>query len=234
MSSDILKKQAAEYTIDNYIQSGMVLGLGVGSTVFFALQRLAEHLKSGRFKEIYGVPAGESTANLARELGIPLTSFAEHPVLDLTFDGADEVDPALNVIKGGGGALLREKIVAQSSRQVVIIVDEAKRSPVLGTTWAVPIEVIPFGWETQLAFLRGLGGEPVLRQKEGQSFTTDQGNMILDTRFGPIHDLTGLATQLSSRAGIVEHGLFLGLATALVVAGSQGIQQVNRNENRSQ
>lgn len=234
MSSDIFKQQAAEYTVDTYIQSGMTLGLGVGSTVFFALHRLAEHLKSGRLKDIRGIPAGESTAQLARELGIPLTSFAEYLTIDVTFDGADEVDPALNLIKGAGGALLREKIVAQASRQQIIMIDAVKRSPVLGTVWSVPIEVIPFGWETQLAFLRALGGEPILRQKEGQPFKTDQGNLILDTRFGPIHDLTRLATQLSSRAGIVEHGLFLGLATALVVAGPAGINVFNRNENRSQ
>ena len=155
----------------------------------------------------------------------------EHPVVDLTIDGADEVDPDLNLIKGGGGALLHEKIVAQASRREIIVVDQAKLSPALGTLWPVPVEVVPFGYRSQAAYLESLGAKITLRQSnDGAPFETDQGNLILDCRFGPIPDPARLAVRLNRRAGIVEHGLFLGLATGIIVAGEQGIRYVEKGE----
>ena len=227
MDKDQLKKQAADYAIDNYIQSGMVVGLGAGSTSLKGVQRLAERLACGDLKDIVGIPAAKVIAEEARRLNIPLSTLDEHPVIDLTFDGADEVDPHLNLIKGGGGALLREKIVAQASQQEIIIVDESKQVPVLGTHWAVPIEVIPFGLGSHKHFLESIGGQPQLRlDKDNQPYLTDQGNYILDTHFGEIHDPETLAMQLNNRAGIVEHGLFLGLATQLIVATAEGIRLI--------
>jgi ribose 5-phosphate isomerase A len=164
-------------------------------------------------------------------LGIPLTTLDEHPVVDLAIDGADEVDPDLNLIKGGGGALLREKIVAQASRREIIVVDETKLSPALGTYWPVPVEIVPFGWHVQAAYLESLGAKPVLRLNDnGTPFETDQGNLILDTHFGPIPDPAQLAARLDGRAGIVEHGLFLGLVTDVIVAGADDIRHLKRGE----
>ncbi len=149
--------------------------------------------------------------------------------LDLVIDGADEVDPALHVIKGGGGALLREKIVAQASRRVVIVADQSKLSPQLGTIWPVPVEVLPFGWRSQARFLESLGAVWTVRSTaSGQQYVTDSGNMILDCAFGPIADPAALANVLAARAGIVEHGLFIDLTTDLVVAGPNGIQHRSR------
>jgi ribose 5-phosphate isomerase A len=149
--------------------------------------------------------------------------------LDVTIDGADEVDPELNLIKGGGGALLREKIVAQASRRVIIVVDQTKPSPKLGTHWPVPVEVMPFAWRSQARFLESLGAVMTVRRDErGRQFETDSGNMILDCRFGPIGDAPRLAAALSARAGIVEHGLFIGLADDLIVASAEGVEHRTR------
>ncbi|MCE7989147.1 MAG: ribose-5-phosphate isomerase RpiA [Caldilinea sp. CFX5] len=226
MSSDPnQQKQLAADHAASYVQSGMVIGLGTGSTAILFLRRLAERLAAGDLTNIVGIPTSSQIATEAARLHFPLTTLEEQPVLDLTVDGADEVDPQLNLIKGGGGALLREKIVAQASKREVIIVDEAKLSPVLGTKWHVPIEVIPFGWRTQAAYLTGLGAKVVLRQaKEGASFVTDQGNYILDTHFGLIHDPAALAQTLNQRVGIVEHGLFVKLAHEVIVGGSAGVR----------
>jgi len=151
----------------------------------------------------------------------------EYPSIDLTIDGADEVDDEMNLIKGGGGALLREKIVAQASEREIIVVDETKLSPTLGTQWAVPVEVAPFGWRSQAAYLESLGAELTPRREEdGTLFRTDQGNLILDCDFGPIEDPASLAAQFNQRAGIMEHGLFLGLATDVIVAGAEGIRHL--------
>jgi ribose 5-phosphate isomerase A len=147
-------------------------------------------------------------------------------VIDLTIDGADEVDPALNLIKGGGGALLREKIVAQATRREVIVVDESKLVSQLGTTWAVPVEVIPFGWQAQADFLRTLGASVTLRQINDEAYVTDQRNYILDCDFGPIDDTHALGKQMKMRAGIVEHGLFLGLTSDVLVASAEGIRHL--------
>ncbi len=223
-----LKQQAADQVLA-YIQSGMIVGLGAGSTAILAVRGLAEKISCGELTDIQGIPCSRVIEAEARSLGIPLTSLEDHPVIDLTFDGADEVDPALTLIKGGGGALLREKIVAQSSRYEIIIVDESKLSPALGTHWAVPVEVIPFGWRTQYAYLESLGARPTLRPgTDGGPFVTDQGNYILDSAFGPIADPVALGASLDARTGIVCHGLFLGIANEVIAAGASGIKKLKR------
>ena len=223
-----LKQQAARYAV-GFVKSGMVVGLGHGSTAILAVRRIAQLLHEGQLQDILGAPCSLQVGAEARRLGIPLTTLDEHPVVDLTIDGADEVDPDLNLIKGGGGALLREKIVAQASRREIIVVDESKLSPALGARWAVPVEIVPFGWRSQAAYLESLGAQPVLRlSSDGTPFTTDQGNLILDCNFGPIAQPAQLAARLSERAGIVEHGLFLGLATDVIVASVEGIRHLKR------
>ncbi|GAB4576253.1 MAG: ribose-5-phosphate isomerase RpiA [Anaerolineae bacterium] len=223
-----LKRQAAEAAVEA-VRPGMVVGLGEGSTAVFAIRRIAELIAQGDLYDIQGVPCSKNVEKVASTLGIPLTTLDEVRAVDLTIDGADEVDPALNLIKGGGGALLREKMVAQASRYEIIVVDEGKLSDRLGTRWALPIEVVEFGWMAQVHFLRELGGEATLRRlPDGSPFRTDQGNLILDTAFGPIADAYALADQLAHRAGIVEDGLFLDLADEVIVAGEGGIRRLVR------
>jgi len=223
-----LKKQAADRAVE-CIESGMVAGLGHGSTASFALQRIAALLKTGTLKDIIGVPCSLQVEEEARQLGIPLGTLDEHPVIDVTIDGADEVDQNLDLIKGGGGALLREKIVAQASLREIIVVDESKLSPALGTRWPLPVEVIPFGWRSQISFLESLGARVSVRQTcDGKRFVTDQGNLILDCNFGPLPQPTQVARELSQRTGVVEHGLFLGLTTDVIVAGKSGVRHLTR------
>jgi len=228
---DRLKKEAGISSVD-LVRPGMVLGLGTGSTTRFALIEIAARLKDGRLKDIVGIPSSRETEKTARELGIPVISFDDKQEIDLTIDGADEVDPQLNLIKGGGGALLREKVLAQSSRRNVMIVDESKLSPALGTHFPVPIEVIPFAWKPVANFLGSLGAEPVLRMKEdGTPYTTDQNNYIIDSKFGPIRDLDDLALKLGQKAGIAEFGLFIGTASEVIVATPHGIRYQKRNDS---
>jgi len=225
---DELKKKAAIRAVD-FIESEMVLGLGTGSTANFAIERIGGKIQSGDLQNIVGIPSSERTALLARKLDITLTTLEEHPSIDLTIDGADEVDPDLNVIKGGGGALLIEKIVAQASRRNIIIVDESKLSPQLGTKWALPIEVIPFARKTEQLFLESIGGSVSLRVDDSKTpYRTNRNNYILDTNFGPISDPGGLVARLNERAGIVEHGLFLGLASDVIVAAAEGIRHLKK------
>jgi ribose 5-phosphate isomerase A len=225
-----LKRQAAERGVD-LVQSGMVVGLGHGSTAMYAVRHIANLLSAGQLRDILCVPCSRHIEEHARRLGIPLTTLDEHPVVDVTIDGADEVGPHLNLIKGGGGALLREKMVAQASRREIIVVDESKLSPALGTRWPVPIEVVPFGWQVQMVYLESLGGRPSLRQgTNGAPFRTDQNNLIVDCHFGPMPDPAVVASRLSERAGIVEHGLFLGLATDVIVATGRGVRHLKKGE----
>lgn len=227
---DELKRKAAVRAVD-FIESGMVIGLGTGSTADYAIKEIGDKIQSGKLRNVVGIPSSERTAILARELNIPLTDLDAHPTIDLTVDGADEVDPDLNVIKGGGGALLREKIVAQASRRIIIIVDESKLSPQLGTKWALPIEVVPFARRTEQIYLESIGGSVTLRVDENKSpFLTNQQNLILDTHFGQISDPGGLVSRLNIRAGIVEHGLFLGLVTDVIVAAQEDIRHLRRNK----
>jgi ribose 5-phosphate isomerase A len=229
MTTDLtrLKQQAADHAVKR-VRSGMVLGLGHGSTAVLAVRRIGQLLAEQYLTDLVGIPASTYIAEEAERLGIPLTTLDAHPVIDLTIDGADEVDPNLDVIKGGGGALLREKLVAQASRQVAIIVDETKLSPQLGTRWAVPVEVIPFGWSGQKSYIESLGATVEQRMDgDGVPFLTDHGNYILDCNFGPIEDAVELAGALKQRTGVVEHGLFIGLTTTVIAAGADGIQELN-------
>ncbi len=232
MNTDELKRRAAEKAVE-LVQDGMIVGLGHGSTAHFAHVAIARRLQEGSLKNILAVPCSRQVEAEARKLGIPLTTLDEHPVVDVTIDGADEVDPRLNLIKGGGGALLREKVVAQASKQEIIIVDEGKLSPALGTRWALPVEVVPLGVAPVSAFIRSLGAEPVLRQKaDGQPFVTDQGNYILDCRFGPMKNPAEIARALCDRAGIVEHGLFIGLASMVIVGKADGVEVLTPSNSR--
>ena len=207
----------------------MVVGLGTGSTAIFATRRLGELLRAGQLRDISGFATSQATWDEAQRLGIPLLAQDMPQEIDVTIDGADEVDPEMNVIKGGGGALLREKIVAQASRRVIITVDDSKLTPRLGSHHPVPAEVLAFGWRSQRRFLESLNARVSVRQSEdGAQFATDSGNMILDCDFGPIADVAGLAERLSRRAGIVEHGLFLGLVSDVIVAGPGGIEHRRR------
>jgi ribose 5-phosphate isomerase A len=224
-----LKNMAGEKAVE-YIESGMVVGLGFGSTVIHSLRLIGELIRRGELEGIQAIPTADLIADEARRAGIPLTSLEEHPRIDVTIDGADEVDPELNLIKGGGGALLREKIVAQASTINIIVVDEQKLSPVLGTNFDLPVEIIPFGWRPLEEYLRSIGAEPQLRTKaDGKSFVTDSGNFILDCHFGTIDDPYALSAELKSRAGIVEHGLFLDLASEVIIAAGDGIRSLKRD-----
>jgi len=218
------KRQAGEYAVQ-FVRSGMVVGLGYGSTAIHALRLIGSQIRAGKLENILAVPTSVSIAREAEEEGIPLTTLEAHPEIDLTIDGADEVDPQLNLIKGGGGALLREKIVAQSTRREVIVVDGTKLSPRLGTRFPLPVEVLPFGWSTQKGYLESMGALVERRVGQwGEPYTTDAGNFILDCRFGPIENPASLAATLDARAGIVVHGLFLGLTHDLVVADREGVR----------
>jgi ribose 5-phosphate isomerase A len=207
----------------------MVVGLGTGSTAIFATRRIARLVLDGQMKDIVGFATSKAVWEESRQLGISMMADEMPQPIDLTIDGADEVDLDLNLIKGGGGALLREKIVAQASRRVIIVADDSKLSPRLGTHHAVPVEVLSFGWRSQVRYLSSLGSQVHVRQNaDGSQFVTDSGNMILDCNFGPIANPVGLAASLSTRAGIVEHGLFLKLATDVIIAGEDGIRHLTR------
>jgi ribose 5-phosphate isomerase A len=222
------KRDAAEYAVQ-FVQPGMTVGLGTGTTAIYATRCIAERYISGKLRDIVAFATSRAVWHAAVKMGIPMLTEDMPQGIDLTIDGADEVDPQLNLIKGGGGALLREKIVAQASRREIIIVDDSKLSPQLGTNWPVPVEVLPYGWQSQARYLESLGAEVTLRRNDdGSEFCTDQGNIILDSRFGPIADLEGLAQMLAARAGVIEHGLFLNLAQDVIVAGPGGIQHLKR------
>jgi ribose 5-phosphate isomerase A len=208
----------------------MVVGLGTGSTADFFLVALGEAVRSGKLKGIRGVPTSVRSERRARELGIPLATLVEcRP--DVTVDGADEVAPDLELIKGLGGALLREKIVAQNSAKLVIIADAGKAVPKLGSKSKLPVEVAKFAYETHEAYLRTLGAEPSVRRgKEGTPFETDNGNYIYDCGFaGGISDPSALDVALRARAGVVETGLFLGMASVVLIAGATGVEERRRD-----
>jgi ribose 5-phosphate isomerase A len=224
---DARKKEAAMAAVA-MVEDGMVVGLGTGSTAAFAVDGLIERVRGGL--RILGIPTSERTAKQARDGGITLTDFAHHPKLDLTIDGADEIARAsLNLVKGLGGALLREKIVAAASKRLIIIADEPKLVPTLGDTVPVPVEIVPFGWETTAARLDELGANPILRKaQDGTTFRTDGGNLIVDCHFGPVPDPALLEAALSATIGVVETGLFIQMATTALVATSGGIVRLDR------
>jgi ribose 5-phosphate isomerase A len=230
--NDELKKRAARRAIEREIHSGMKIGLGTGSTVAFALEALGDALREGRLVDVAGVPTSEQTAARARELSIPLLELHEVERLDVTVDGADEIDPRLNLIKGLGGALLREKMVAQATQRFVVIADASKKVQRLGQKAPLPVEVVPFGWQAQVKFLEQAGAVPRLRERDGVPFVTDNHCYILDCRFESetgIEDSQILDWLLLARAGIVEHGLFLDMAAVAYIARNTGVEVVERN-----
>lgn len=224
------KERAAEAALQ-FVESRMVVGLGSGSTAHLFIDLLGRHLREGRLREIRGVPTSRESERLARENGIPLVSFDTVERCDVTIDGADEVDPRMNLIKGLGGALLREKVVAQNSRQLVIIADTSKKVAVLGTRSALPVEVLPFAKPTSERFLRALGCNVELRMNGAEPFLTDNGNYIFHCRFESIGDPVSLDRKLHGRAGIVETGLFLDLATTTVLAGPEAVEVRHRGDS---
>ncbi len=224
---DALKREAALAAVA-MVEDGMVVGLGTGSTAAFAIEGLIARVRDGL--RIAGIPTSERSAKQARDGGIALTDFSHHSRVDLTIDGADEIArDSLDLIKGLGGALLREKIVAAASGRLVIVADEPKLVPGLGGTVPLPVEVVTFGWETTLARIAALGAKPVLRAgTDGQPFRSDGGNLILDCHFGAITDPAGLERELSNTIGVVETGLFIGMATTALVATATGIVRLDR------
>jgi ribose 5-phosphate isomerase A len=226
MDSDTLKLRAAERALD-YVRPGMRLGLGTGSTAAKFVDLIGARVAEGL--DVICVPTSEATRVQAEGLGIPLATLEEQPELDLTVDGADEVDESLQLIKGGGGAHLREKIVAAASTRMVVIADDSKRVSKLGN-FPLPVEIVPFGWRTTMSKvsdtvrLNGCKGPVTVRGSESDPFVTDNGNYILDCAFGEIDDPEQVATQLSLLPGVVEHGLFIGLTHAAVIASADGVE----------
>lgn len=230
MNKNDLKKAAALKAVD-FIETGMIVGLGTGTTTTFAIMEIAQRIKVGKLKNIRGIPSSTVSEKLARDLNIPLITFDDETEIDVTIDGADEVDPGLNMIKGGGAALLREKVLAQASKRNIIIVDDSKLSYTLGTNWFLPIEVIPFAVNLEIEFLKKHGGFATIRKHaDGRVLYTDQNNFIVDCNFGKIDDPGFLSTLLNSRAGIVEHGLFIDLTTDLIVAHENDITHFEKNK----
>lgn len=218
------KRAAAEYAV-HAVRAGMVVGLGTGSTADFAIRALAGRIEAGL--KVVGVATSLRSERLARSLRLPLADLDEVERVDLTIDGADEVERAtLSVLKGHGGALLREKLVALASERTVIIVDDSKLVDALGTRFAVPVEVVPFGWHLPARAMEGLGGSAVLRRDfaSGQPYVTDNHNYILDVRFDPIADPASLAREIKVLPGVIDHGLFVDIADEVVVGGPAGIE----------
>jgi ribose 5-phosphate isomerase A len=231
MDAEALKRQAAARAIE-FVKPGMRLGLGTGSTAKHFVELLGERVRTGL--DVVAVPTSETTRADAERLGVRLTTLDETPALDLTVDGADEVAPDLALIKGGGGALLREKIVAAASARMVVIADETKWVPALGR-FPLPIEVVVFGLEATRRAVEaaaracGCPGPAVVRRtKDSHAFVTDGGHLILDAALGRIGDPQSLATRLAAIPGVVEHGLFVGLAHTVILAGPGGIRIVER------
>jgi ribose 5-phosphate isomerase A len=236
LTQDELKKMVGYKSVDDYVKSGMVVGLGTGSTAYFAVERLGELLKSGELEDIVAIPTSVRTKEQAEELGIPLVTLDTHSKLDVAIDGADEVDPDLNLVKGGGGALLREKMVEVCADKFIVIVDESKLTDGLGPGFPVPVEITPFCHEHTLRTVGELssvaGCKPVLRMgsssnnsNDGDEIAvTDNGNYIVDLHFEePIKDAVKMAEEIKSTVGVVDHGLFCGMTTAVIIAGSDGI-----------
>jgi ribose 5-phosphate isomerase A len=218
------QKRMAAAAAAAMIQPGMRLGLGSGSTVRLVVETLAARASRNEVEELVIVAASSTTEAALRRAALPVHSLDDHPRLDLAIDGADEVDPSLAMIKGGGGALLRERIVLAAARERVIAVDASKVVPVLGTHWSVPVEVARFGWRVAEHALRQLGATPVLRMEQARPVVTDEGNYLLDCAFGQIHDPRGLAASIAGLPGVMAHGIFLDLVDRLLVSGEDGVE----------
>ena len=211
------------------VREGDIVGLGTGSTAYFAVVALGERVQKGL--KILGIPTSLQTSDLARTVGISLSNLDEHPQIDITIDGADEVAPDLSLIKGGGGALLREKVVASASKKMIVVADSSKMVDVLGR-FPLPIEIISFARTVVENKIAALGGSPRLRKnKDGSVFTSDNGNQILDCNFGRITDPARLATQLNNVPGVVEHGLFVRLADVVLVGRNNNVDEIKRKQN---
>jgi ribose 5-phosphate isomerase A len=220
------EKEAAGRAAAKLVREGDVVGLGTGSTAYFALSALGERVKAGM--QILGIPTSMQTAELARAVGIPLTNLDEHPEIDITIDGADEVDRHLNLIKGGGGALLREKVVASASKRMIVVADSSKFVERLGK-FPLPVEVISFARTVVEKRIMSLGASVKLRARsDGSSYLTDNGNPILDCSFGQIENPAALAEKLSSIPGIVAHGLFIGLAERVLIGRARNVEEICR------
>ena len=226
MGHDVEKEAAARASL-RFVHNGAIVGLGSGSTATDVLRLLGERVRTGL--EIRGIPTSRKTGELAATLGIPLTSFDQVQEIDVTIDGADEFDPQLSLIKGGGGALLHEKVVASASRQLVIVADSSKQVHMLGK-FPLPIEVISFAGPLVRKKVEALGASVSLRQSNGRPFVTDEGHHILDCSFGRIPDPPSLARKLSDVPGIVEHGLFVGMANVVLIARGNDVTELNRND----
>lgn len=225
MANDLEKEAAARASL-RFIKDGQVVGLGTGSTAAYFIKLLAEQVKNGL--RVRGIPTSDRSQQLAMNLGIPLTSLDECQEIAVTVDGADEVDSQLRLIKGGGGALLREKIVASATRQMVVVADASKRVQTLGQ-FPLPVEVIKFAQALVAKRISALGAQVSLRQNgDGSPYLTDENNHILDCRFGEIRDPDGLARELSEMPGVVEHGLFIGMAKVALFARGSQIEEVRR------
>ena len=227
MSAEEQKRVAAEAAVA-LVEPGMVVGLGTGSTAAYAIDALIRRVAAGL--DIVAIPTSERSAAQAKAGGIRLTDYAEYAEVDLTIDGADEIAPGLELVKGLGGALLREKIVAASSRRLVIVADDSKLVPRLGSKAPVPVEVVAFGWQSTASRLTQLGARPMLREAaDGTPFRTDGDNLILDCAFHPIADQAALELAISRVVGVVESGLFIGMANLALVAGAAGVRRIERS-----
>ncbi|WP_379133598.1 ribose-5-phosphate isomerase RpiA [Paenibacillus sp. sgz500958] len=223
-----VKQLAAEKAVE-YVTDGMKVGLGTGSTAYWAIRKLGERVAEGL--KITAVATSQASEDQARELGIPLVSFADIDSLDLTIDGADELDASLQLIKGGGGALLREKIVARNSTRMIVVADESKAVGTLGK-FPLPVEIIPFAREWTVAELKKLGGNPELRRSGDELYKTDNGNYIADCHFEVIKSARELALELQEIPGVVEHGLFIGIADLAIIGKSDGTIEIVEAPNR--
>lgn len=226
MDLEALKQQAAERVVAQ-VRSGMVVGLGTGSTAHHFLQALAGRMRNEDLR-ITGVPTSSRTAAAAADMGIPLATLEQQPRLDLAVDGVDEIDADLNLIKGAGGALLRERLVEACAERFIVIADETKRVDKLGKNCPVPVEVIRFGWKTTALRIEAIGGQPVQRCVNSESFITDEWHYILDCQFDSIGDVPSLANKIKCLAGVVDHGLFVDMADQAIIAGSHGVEVIER------